>query len=294
MYPRTLVQQLVPQLPQLAPRPTQQSFSDVDSAWDLPAPPAGGQVVEPPPDTTTDLSGSDVDVSVESDPAPTVSLAAAPRPTPSGHSEAEAVQEIQEILAQQAVSSAAAPRPTVEQVAAPVPELAVAAPAPEPPVAASAAEPVFDLSELDGDVSPDNNPALTQSGHTLDARAAIASEPTEPGILNRRLQLRRSIIVAIAAGVGVVALALTVRAFVHRTSASPPSAAPVVSETAAPAVSAAPSPPDVPSAAVAATATAESAAPAPKTLAPSAPAKHRATPRRRPTGPKSGAAKSTR
>jgi hypothetical protein len=186
-----------------------------------------------------------------------VSLANNPAPTPSGPSEVEAARETP--------AEAAA-----EQVLAPAPERTI------------------NLSDSDADVSLDNNPAPTQSGHTLDARTAIASEPTDPGVFGRRRQRRRSILLAIATGLGVVALGLTVRAFSHRTSASHPTASPAVSETAVPAVS----PPDVPSAAVAAPATTDPAA-SPPNGQPPAPAKRRA-PRKRPVGPKSGSAKSAR
>jgi hypothetical protein len=265
MYTKTLMQPLVP----MAVRP---SFSDVDASWDTPAPPDEGPVAEPPRDRTITISGADADVLLESIPAP----------APSGPSDAEVGNARQPF-------EAFAPEEPAPPAAA-----QLAAPAPEEPIFNLPEEPTFNLADSDGEVSLDNNPAPTTSGHTLDARPPMANEPTVPGLRARRLRSRRSIALAIATGLGVVALTFTVRALVHRTPASPPSASPVVSATAAPAVSQAPSPPDVPSGAAAAPAPADSAASPPNSQpAPSAPAKHRA-PRRRPVAPKSGAAKSTR
>jgi hypothetical protein len=241
-FSKTLVQQPVPT--------PEQNPSDVDAAWETPAQPGAGQVVEPAPDPAIGFSGSDTDVSLESNPVP----------TQSGASDVAAAQE-------------EPAHPAAGQVVAPAPE------------------PTINLSDSDADLSLDNNPAPTQSGQTLDARTASANEPSGPGVLGRRLLLRRSTVLAVATGLGAVALALTVRAFVHRTSASPPTAPAAVSEAAVPVVS----PPDVPSAAVAVPAAADSATSPPngQPAAPSAPPKHRA-PRKRPVGPKSGPAKSTR
>jgi hypothetical protein len=271
MFRRTLVQQVLP-TPEQSPPP------DVDAGWDTPGQPGDPQVAGPP-EGTIDLSDSDVDMSLESNPAPEPSELAPVESNPA---------PIQSNLAP-LLSSPAPIQSNLAPLLSDPSDAEKAQAQPAPPAAdevGPAPERTFSLSDFEGDVSLDNNPALTQSGQILDVPTPLANEPTSPGVLGRRLPLRKSIVLAIASGVGVIALALTVRAFVGRTSASPPSASPVVSATAAPTVSGPPSPPDVPSAA-AVPAPADSAASPPKGQppSPSAPAKHRA-PRKRPVSPK--------
>lgn len=162
--------------------------------------------------------------------------------------------------------------------------------------AAPAPDRTINVSDSDTDVSLVSNSAQTQSAHALDARTAAANYPISPGVhRRRRLQPQKPIVFAIAGGLGVVALALTVRAFGHRTSVSAPSASSLVSGTAVPVASAPPSPPDVPSAAVAVAPGADSATSPPiaDPPAPPASAKH-ATPRKRPVGTKARPPKTTR
>ena len=163
-------------------------------------------------------------------------------------------------------------------------------------LAAPARERTINISDSDTDVSLVTSSAQTQSAHALDARTAAANYPIGPGVHHRRmLQRQKPIVFAIAGGLGVVALALTVRAFGHRTSVSVSSASPLVSGTEVPVASPPPSPPDVPSAAVAVPPGVDSAASPPiaDPPAPSASAK-RATPRKRPVGPKASPPKTTR
>jgi hypothetical protein len=131
----------------------------------------------------------------------------------------------------------------------------------------------------------ESNAPPTQTGLTLDARTVAANEPTDPGVLRQRLKRRKAIAVGVASGLGVVALALTLRSVVNRTSVTA-TAPPVVSATPVPAESLSP-PPTAPSAPDPIAATADSATPPPKDQAPAASVSAKGpAPRTRPTRPK--------
>jgi hypothetical protein len=160
-------------------------------------------------------------------------------------------------------------------------------------VAAPAPERTIEVSASDADVILARNPPPTQTGLTLDARKVAANEPTYPGVFRERLKRRKSIVLSVASGLGVVALALTVRGLVHQTSATA-SGPPVVSAATVPAASLSPSPPATPPAPDAIAVTADSVTPPPKEPpAASAPAKNPAS-RTRPARPKHAPSKVTR
>jgi hypothetical protein len=124
--------------------------------------------------------------------------------------------------------------------------------------AAPPREKTVEVSASDADVILESNPPATQTGLALDARKVAASAPTDPGVLRQRLKRRKSVVLAVAGGLGVVALGLTVRGFVHRTSASA-STSPAASATPVPATpESASAPPPAPSASEAVVSTADS------------------------------------
>jgi hypothetical protein len=157
---------------------------------------------------------------------------------------------------------------------------------------APAPERTINISDSDSDVFLENNLPPTQAGLTVEARAVAANEPTDPGALRRRLKLRRSIAVAIAGGLGVVVLWLTVRGFMHGAPATA-GGPPVASATAVPAASSSPPPPAAPPAGDAIAATPDSVSPPSRDQPPaaSAPAKNTRPRMRSPSRPKSGPSK---
>jgi hypothetical protein len=91
---------------------------------------------------------------------------------------------------------------------------------PELKANAAALEKTIEVSASDADVMIETNPSTTQSELAGRARAVGTQEPTDPGVLARRRQLRRRIAIAAAGGLGLVAAAIVARGVVHRASAS--------------------------------------------------------------------------
>jgi hypothetical protein len=165
---------------------------------------------------------------------------------------------------------------------------------PELKAAALEREKTIEVSASDADVMIETNPSITKS---VKARAVGTQEPTDPGVLQRRRQLRRRIALAAAGGLGLIAAAIAARGVAHRASASAraPAEVPAASSPAASVPAVASSSPQpaaaAPSAAEPAVATADSATSPPDGQAPAAsasaktpaPKAHPARPKHAPT-----------
>jgi hypothetical protein len=155
-------------------------------------------------------------------------------------------------------------------------------------------EQTIEVSASDPDVMIETNPPTTKGELAGDARAVASQEPTDPGVVGRRLRLRKRIALAVAGGLGLVAIGIAGRVVVHRASAnrSAPAAVPTAP---VPAVSSPPPAPEAPSASEPAVATADSASPASDAQSPAASASAKTpAPKGHPARPKHAPARVTR
>jgi hypothetical protein len=149
-------------------------------------------------------------------------------------------------------------------------------------------EETTEVSVSDADVTIETNPSITRSVLAGKARAVGTQEPTDPGVLQRRRQLRKRIALAAAGGLGLVAAVIAARGVAHRASGrgSAPAEVPAASVPAV--ASSSPQPAAAaPSAAEPAVATVGSATMPPDGQAPAASASAKApAPKTHPARPK--------